>query len=890
MNVITVKKVDHQFHVFDGETELAKIIEGNQQETLVEIGQFFKEQPFLGGVLEFSKGATVEEQLQQEAFRQRLMEESNHPFVFTEEIQQDVVAALEVEAARQSWQIDYFGYQTGKDEYARESLLTVGNGLLGLRGTTPEMRIGNDFYPATYVAGLYNEAVSTVAGAAITNEDFVNAPNLQFMTLIVDGEVLEVTQEQVMALHRTLDLQTGLFTADYWVTLGEGKQLHVTFQRVASMANPHYYSLSYTFTPLNFSGEVEIVTAADGEVYNYNVERYRSLTNRHLAVTELVAEGNKSRLVAKTLASELTILQEAVLFSETLDLSKLVSEKTGDLLEQRMTVQAEKNQSYTLEKTVSLHLYQPTETLITSALTEVVLPNFTTCYEASKSIWQKLWQSAAIQLTGDFMSEKLLHLHTYHLLASGSPTANPDLDVSITARGLHGEAYRGHIFWDELFILPFYILHFPETAKALLMYRYRRLGAAQEAAKAAGESGAMFPWQSGLDGSEQSQELHLNPLSGEWGPDYSRLQRHVSLAIAYNVWLYYNCTEDQAFMEEAGLELLAGIAKFWINKASYDETTKRYSIAGVMGPDEFHEAYPDSQEGGLRDNAYTNMMVVWLAELLGELASSFPTAFQTAATKAELTEEELAILEKLQHQLALEMNDQGIIAQFAGYFDLKEIDWSAYREKYGNIYRMDRILSAEGHSADEYKVAKQADSLMIFYNFNKEKVDQILLDLGYSLPENYLEENLNYYLARTSHGSTLSRVVHAQLAEMIGNHELAWQLYQEALHSDYQDIQGGTTAEGIHAGVMGATIFVTLATYAGLDVRQKDLHITPRLPKQWQNLRFAVTFKGVDFKLAITPTDMTIVANQKTIIVVGSKKIDLEANQPITITYGGEAV
>ena len=149
-------------------------------------------------------------------------------------------------------------------------------------------------------------------------------------------------------------------------------------------------------------------------------------------------------------------------------------------------------------------------------------------------------------------------------------------------------------------------------------------------------------------------------------------------------------------------------------------------------------------------------------------------------SKISLTEEELKHWEDIHQNLNLVISDEGIISQYDGYFDLKELDWDYYREKYGNIYRMDRLLKAEGKSADDYKVAKQADALMTFYNLDKEKVDHILTDLGYQLPSDYLAKNLAYYLARTSHGSTLSRVVHAQLADMAGDEELSWKLYSDA--------------------------------------------------------------------------------------------------------------
>ncbi len=148
----------------------------------------------------------------------------------------------------------------------------------------------------------------------------------------------------------------------------------------------------------------------------------------------------------------------------------------------------------------------------------------------------------------------------------------------------------------------------------LLEYRYARLGAARAAARADGFAGAMFPWQSGSNGREETQQLHLNPKSGRWLPDHSHLQRHVNIAIAYNVWQHYLVTGSTSFLRFTGAELLIEIARFWSSIATYDPEQDRYEIHGVMGPDEYHEGYPDSDEQGLRNNTYTNVMAVWVLQ------------------------------------------------------------------------------------------------------------------------------------------------------------------------------------------------------------------------------------------------------------------------------------
>lgn len=785
------------------------------------------------------------------------------------------------------WQLEYYGYTPGKDEYSVESLLTVGNGFIGLRGTTPEMEISDANYPGLYLASLYNTAESEVSDRTITNEDFINAPNLQKIYLVIDNEKIDIAQNTLLSFKRQLNLKTGLFTSFAEIETQTKKQLRIETQKIANMENSHHYSILYRFTPLNFTGEIDVISEADGSVYNYNVARYRSLTNKHLTIQTTEYFKSKALLIARTNQSDITVCQASQLFSDDFSLETLKSEKTAEKVIQKLTISAEKNRTYTLEKSVTVAKYQMGEQTTTSKLALLSLPRFKEMYAESKEAWRKLWENAAITIDGDLMSQKMLNLHTYHLLVSAAPNAyEQSLDASITARGLHGEAYRGHIFWDELFIIPFYILHFPKTAREILLYRYQRLTAAKKAAKEAGYQGAMFPWQSGLDGTEQSQELHLNPISGEWKEDHSRLQRHVSLAIAYNVWQYWHNVRDRSFMEQYGLELILEIAHFWQSAATLNSVTGRYSIEGVMGPDEFHESYPNSQKGGLKNNAYTNMMVVWLFEEVEKLRNQLsPEIFQSVAAKVQLSEDNFSQMTDIRKNLSLEINPEGIIAQFEGYFDLKDLDWDHYREKYGNIYRMDRILNAEGKSADAYKVAKQADSLMIFYNFSTAQVHQILDDLTYRLPEDYVEKNLHYYLARTSHGSTLSRVVHAQLAAMVDQQDLAWSLYQEALYSDYRDIQGGTTAEGIHAGVMAATLYIPLTTFAGIDFREDVMRIDPNLPKQWQNIQFNIQVRGINYHFNVTHETLTVVADQNTTIILSGATHELKANKEQSINY-----
>ncbi len=758
-----------------------------------------------------------------------------------EKIEQWFVSGME----KTNWGITYYDYDP-KKERSREALLAVGNGYLGTRGALEESEANAINYPGTYIAGVYNRLTTLVAGKEVENEDFVNCPNwLPIRFKVADGMWVDPNQMEILDMERSLDFKTGQLTKKMKIKEEEGNITAIESFRFVSMDNMHLAGIKYTITPLNYSGLVTVSTALNGALINEGVERYKSLNAIHLEPVEQGGEGSISYIKVKTNQSDIHIAEVAKLIVPEMDDSQIAVNTTEGVAISVFEKELKKNQSFSFEKLITIFTSREEENPLMAAMETVKsLNDYQLLYKASAQSWQKLWDEMDIRLDGNRLVQKLLRMHLYHLLVSASPH-NEQLDTGITARGLHGEAYRGHIFWDEIFVLPFYDIHFPKIARSLLHYRYHRLDKARENAAQSGYKGAMFPWQSGSDGAEETQTLHLNPVSGAWGNDYSSLQRHVSLAVAYNVWEYVHITNDLRFLEEEGMEMILEISRFWESKTFWDEKTGRYSIDKVMGPDEFHEMYPGASEGGLKDNAYTNLMVAWLFKQAGELMSKIGCEAQRKLIqKIGFQPEELTRWNKIRKKLRLVISEEGIIAQYDGYFDLKELDWDFYRKKYGNVYRMDRLLKSEGKSADAYKVAKQADTLMLFYNLKKEVVDELLSDMGYLLPDDYLEKNLNYYLQRTSHGSTLSRVVHAQLAEMVGNKTLGQALYMDALTSDFNDIQGGTTGEGIHTGVMAGTIMIALCTYGGIKLKADTLQVVPNLPDDWEKLHCRLHFKG----------------------------------------------
>jgi trehalose/maltose hydrolase-like predicted phosphorylase/beta-phosphoglucomutase-like phosphatase (HAD superfamily) len=749
------------------------------------------------------------------------------------------------------WTLVYDGFDPAR-QGLREALCAVGNGYFVTRGALPEAQADEVNYPGTYVAGLYNRATTEIAGRTVVNEDLVNVPNWLPLAFRVAGAPwFDMASAEVLEHRLELDLRQGTLTRRLRFKDAEGRRTGVVQRRLVSMKDQHLAGLETTFTAENWSGPMQVRSGLDGRVVNAGVKRYRDLNDRHLEVLhvgeadtetiELQAETNQSH-VRVALAARTRLLCDGQAAQAD---RRLVTEP--GFVAHEFAFELEEGRPATVEKVVALYSSRDraiSESLLDARQAAQAAADFTRLLARHEGTWRILWNRADIELdSANEWAETVLHLHIFHLLQTVSPHT-VHLDVGVPARGWHGEAYRGHIFWDELFIFPFFNLQRPVLAAALLDYRHARLPAARAAARAAGYQGAMFPWQSGSNGREETQQLHLNPKSGRWLPDHSHLQRHVNIAIAYNVWQHYLVTGSTGFLRFVGAELLIEIARFWASITTYNADQDRYEILGVMGPDEYHEAYPGADRPGLNNNTYTNVMVVWVLQRALEALEALPPHYrQKLIQELSIRDEELNRWRDISHKMKVVFHADGVLTQFEGYEDLLEFDWEGYRERYGNIARLDRLLEAEGDSTNRYKLAKQADVLMLLFLLSRDELRELLAGLGYQVTEEQLSRTVDHYLARTSHGSTLSGVVSAWVLARYEPEE-AWRFLQHALESDVADVQGGTTAEGIHLGAMAGTVDIVLRCLAGLRPRGEVLRFDPALPPQVKQVRFSVHYRG----------------------------------------------
>ena len=753
------------------------------------------------------------------------------------------------EASNDIWLLVYQDFQP-EQEGLREALCTLGNGYFATRGAAPESNADGVHYPGTYIAGCYNRLNTNISGETIENESLVNAPNwLTLAFRIENDDWFDLQHVKLLDFRQELDLRKGILSRLIVFEDKGGRITRMQQRRFVSMAEPNLAGLETTFIAQNWSGNLHVISALNGRLTNSGVARYRQLNNQHLEpITAQSIDGETILLKVETNQSHISIAEAArsriFCGDEQIRLEPSVKAESG-YISQEYSINLEKAQPVTVEKVVSLVTSRDhaiSEVGIEAQKKVLQAESFAHLLEQHSLRWDHLWGRCRTVITDNNRTALILNLHIFHLLQTISPNTI-DIDTGVPARGLHGEAYHGHIFWDELFIFPFLNLRIPDITRSLLMYRYRRLPEARQAAKEAGYKGAMFPWQSGSDGREETQTLHLNPKSGRWIPDRSHRQRHINIAIAHNVWLYYQVTGDIDFLSFYGAEIILAVARFWASIATYNPSLDRYEIRGVMGPDEYHDGYPDTDEPGLDNNAYTNVMAVWVLCRALELMRILPDDRRmNICDNLGLTQEELEGWDTISRKMRIIFHDDGIISQFEGYNKLQEFDWQGYSKKYGNIQRLDRILEAEGDTTNRYKLSKQADVLMLFYLLSAEELQELFERLGYPIEHDTIRKNIEYYINRTSHGSTLSRIVHSWVLAR-SNRDLSWDLFKKALESDISDIQGGTTNEGIHLGAMAGTVDLIQRGYTGIETRGDRLWFNPHLPRDLKNISFNITYR-----------------------------------------------
>jgi kojibiose phosphorylase len=446
-----------------------------------------------------------------------------------------------------------------------------------------------------------------------------------------------------------------------------------------------------------------------------------------------------------------------------------------------------------------------------------------------------------VRIEGDKEAQKAFRFNIYHLLIAGKEN---DENVSISARTLSGNGYRGHIFWDtEIFILPFFIYAYPEIARNLLMYRFHRLNEARRIAKEKGYEGVLFPWES-ADLGKETTPPYSKHLDGSIIEIYTMdMEHHIVSDIAWGVSHYFEATGDTKFMLTAGLEILLETARFWASRVTYNGKRKFFEIKRVIGPDEFHE--------NVNNNAYTNEMARWnlyrAKELYETFKKKYPRFTKRIIKKISFKSEEIKKWKKIADKIKIPLSkSKKILEEFDGYFRKKDIVLKNFNRYFMPVLPHNIQLK----DIPKTQLVKQADIVMLLY----------------LLPERFREaekaKNYLYYVKRTLHKSSLSPSIYSIIASEVGDSTRSYLYFLFSLYADLKNTHGNTR-EGIHAASLGGTWQAVIMGFAGFRIIDGMPSFEPRLPSHWRAIKFCMKWKGNDLKVRVDNKKITVFVSGK---------------------------
>lgn len=729
-----------------------------------------------------------------------------------------------------SWVLVSQGYDPLRESIV-ESRFSISNGFLGLKGGRSTTRGARWVVPSrTYVAGLFD-----IPGTDHAVPELVPAADWLCARILLSGKPLVHHPGDVSRHHTTLDMKRGALLSEGHHTRAPGLNVHVHTLRLVSLNERALGLQVIAFEVESGTAEVTFEATFEGTGLGLVTERLE----HDVGVWRTHHSGKR---LAMATASSLHI-----------DGQDCMPSAAGRLTSSwKWTVQP--GQRVWFQRLVAIARADTAVADPAAAarekLTLALQAGWQHVVATHEAAWTERWHSSDIAVEGDPAAQQALRFAIYQLNSAANPA---DERVSIGARALTGDEYHGHVFWDtEIFLLPFYTLTWPEAARTLLMYRFHTLNAAREKAAAMGWRGALYAWESADTGAEATPDQVVAPDGRVADVLCGKQEHHISADIAYAVWQYWQATGDEAFLRDAGAEIILETGRFWASRALLG-TDGHYHIRGVIGPDEYHEH--------IDDNTFTNVMARWnirrALDVAALLAQHWPAQWAALSSRIGADDAERDQWRTVAEGLEVCIDvDTGLFEQFHGYFDLEDIDLADYA---GRSVGMEMVLGRQ--RIQNTQILKQADVVA-------------LLAL---LPEEFRPgadvANFRYYESRCSHDSSLSPAMHGVVAARLGDTEKALRYFRQAAAIDLSDTR--VTTGGVHIAALGGLWMLAVFGFGGVSYRNDRLEIHPRLPAGWHSLAFSIQWRRRDLTVRISGNGQQV-------------QVGLVSGEPMAIVVNGE--
>ncbi|MBT2645103.1 glycoside hydrolase family 65 protein [Bacillus sp. ISL-41] len=709
-----------------------------------------------------------------------------------------------------------------------ESIMSLGNGHMGMRGNYEETYTG-DFHRGSYIAGVWFPDKTRVGwwknGYPHYFGKVINSTNFIGIKVFIDGEELDLHNAEVSDYYRELDMQHGVLTRRFTV-IQNGKETEVEAIRFLSVADKELAAIKYSVTAKNYNGNVTFVPYLDGDVRNedsnydedfwYEVSRDASEHNGSLVMkTKDNPFGTPTFQVATTMQ---TVVEGNVTKVE-------VSEKE-EYVENVIEVKAEQGQTVTLYKYVAVTTdrdYQAGELVFKGreVLARSIVKGFEELLEEHRNGWLSRWDIADVEIAGDDEAQQGIRFNLFQLF---STYYGEDSRLNIGPKGFTGEKYGGATYWDtEAYAIPLYLSTAEsEVSRNLLIYRHNQLDGAYHNAKQQGLNGALYPMVTFT-----GVECH-----NEWEITFEEIHRNG--AIAYAIYNYVNYTGDKNYLHEYGIDVLAGISRFWADRVHFNKSKNVYMMHGVTGPNEY--------ENNVNNNWYTNRIAVWTLRYTLEVIELLKqNGHENRLAGLEFSDAELAKWQDIIEKMYFPYDEEkGVFVQHDTFLDkdLMAVDeLSAEDRPINQNWSWDKILRS--------CFIKQADVLQGLYFFNHE------------FKEEEKRRNFEFYEPMTVHESSLSPSIHAVLAAELGMEEKAYEMYNRTARLDL-DNYNNDTEDGLHITSMTGAWLAIVQGFAGMRTAEGTLSFAPFIPKAWNQYSFNILYRDHHIKVEVNQENVIL--------------------------------
>ncbi|MCD8301321.1 MAG: glycoside hydrolase family 65 protein [Clostridiales bacterium] len=734
-----------------------------------------------------------------------------------------------------------------------EAIMCLGNGYLGLRSAAEERYLGET--RDLLINGTFNKADPE----AVT--ELPNAADMSCIELWINGERFCLDQGQTLYYSRELNVRRAELTRRVeWVS-PRGDRVKLIFRRVVSADHLHAFAARVEVVPVSGDMDITVKSGIDGRVTNTGFQHFtegskRFFDNRYIQYIARTTQSDVSFVENTghrfwTGGREADIKPQIYMDTRRVYAAYDITVPAGESL----VIEKHSNVYTSRDNDVEGMTVAEIQALSLGAVKEQLAYGYERLAADTARIWQeKVWDRVPITIEGNDHDQFAIRFAQYHM---NIMVPAHDSRMNIGAKGLSGEGYRGHCFWDtEIFLLPYYTFTQPEIARKLEEYRYLSLPGAHKKAAHNGYQGAMFPWEAAwLDDGEVTPEyMDVDILTGLPVKVWSGfIEQHITADVAFGVWQYYTISGDQDYMDRYGYELIFDTARFWVSRLedkcrqiheTVDEATGEklfsetvtedglYHICDVVGPDEYKEHKTD--------NAFTNYLAVWNMKKAMEyyelLKGSRREIFDRLNEKLGLDDYYALWSEKADRVFLPIPGENGVLPQDSTYLTLKDIDLSKYKAQdfVGGIMRDYNLTQI-----NQIQVSKQADVLVLFF---------LMEDL---FPHQVKEATWKYYAERTLHDSSLSLCSHAVLAADMREMDMAYDFFSKSVDIDMGPVMT-TSDAGIHAASFGGIWQGVVYGFGGLRMLGGKLRIDPALPKEWSGLKYTFIWKGQDIAVDIT--------------------------------------